>query len=127
MHEAGLFDPKSAHALSFAVFEIFDAETIAAGDAYVAEELIDGLVPIGGDSSGDRWCFDTRRKIHGTTPVLYCPHDGGDAEYVAPSFAAFVFRLIAFNLALTHIFTGRGLDAASITALTQTNVARCRP
>lgn len=124
MHDAGLFvDGK----LRFAVFEFYDPETIADGDAWVADDLVPGLVPIGGDSSGDRWCFDTRMRIGGTTPILHCPHDGGGAVYVAPSFAGFVYRQIVENLIYAHIFADRGIDRAGVKALTLRNLKLAGP
>ena len=102
MHAAGLFDPRSPAALRLAVFEVYDAVTIAKGDAFVRDCLIPGLVPVGGDRSGDRWCFDTRRRIGGTIPVLACPHDGGGATYVAPSFAAFVYTRVLEGVLQAH-------------------------
>lgn len=124
MHDAGIFGDGK---LRFAVFEFYDPETIADGDAWVADDLVPGLVPIGGDSSGDRWCFDTRMRIGGTTPILHCPHDGGGAVYVAPSFAGFVYRLILENLLYTHIFADRGIDRAGVKALTQRNLKLAGP
>lgn len=97
MHAAGLFDLAKPNALSLGAFEIYDAKTIVEGDAFVEESLIPRLVPIGGDRSGDRWCFDARRKRDGHTAILHCPHDGGGALYVAPSFAAFIYRLVTEN------------------------------
>lgn len=93
MHAAGLFD--GPRGLKLGGAEIYDAETIAEGDAFVSESLIPRLIPIGGDQSGDRWCFDARHKLDGRTAVLHCPHDGGGATFIAPSFAAFIFRLVA--------------------------------
>lgn len=124
MHDAGLFTDGK---LRFAVFEFYDPETIADGDAWVADDLIAGLVPIGGDSSGDRWCFDTRMKIGGTTPILHCPHDGGGAIYVAPSFAGFVYRQILENLLHADVFDGRGIDRAGVKALSLRNVKLAAP
>jgi hypothetical protein len=121
MHAAGLFDGSSPRALRFALFEVYPAEVIAEGDAFVTESLVGGLVPIGGDRSGDRWCFDSRRRIGGTTPVLFCPHDGGGARYVAPSFAGFVYRLVLENLVLAHLYAGWGTDRAGVRALTLRN------
>lgn len=124
MHDAGLFaDGK----LRFAVFEFYDPETIADGDAWVADDLVPGLVPIGGDSSGDRWCFDTRMRIGGTTPILHCPHDGGGAVYVAPSFAGFVYRQIVENLGYAAVFADRGIDRAGVKALTLRNLKLAGP
>ena len=95
MHAAGLF--RGPKALQLRGAEIYDAETISEGDSFVAETLIPKLIPIGGDKSGDRWCFDARRKLDGRTAVLHCPHDGGGATFVAPSFAAFIYLLVADN------------------------------
>lgn len=102
MHASGLFGRDPARALGQLGFDVYDAETIAEGDVFVAEELVAGLVPIGGDRSGDRWCFDTRLRVGGTIPVLHCPHDGGGGVYVAPSFAGFVFRLVSERLTETR-------------------------
>ena len=83
IHAARLFEGRGKNVIDLpvrlAVFEVYGPKQIAQGDAWVAEDLIPGLVPIGGDSSGDRWCFDTRVRIGGTIPVLHCPHDGGGA------------------------------------------------
>lgn len=126
MHAAGLFDQRP-RALEFAFFEVYDAVTIAEGDAYVAESLVPGLVPIGGDRSGDRWCFDTRTRIGGTIPVAHCPHDGGGAVYVAPSFAAFMYRLVLENLVFGETFARRGTGPEALAALTLANLERVEP
>jgi hypothetical protein len=123
MHAAGLFAPRAPTELRLALFEVYTPATIAEGDAFVSEQLVPGLLPIGGDRSGDRFCFDARLTIGGTTPVLYCPHDGGGARYVAPSVAAFVYRLVLENLSLAHLFEGWGEDRAALRALTVRNLA----
>jgi hypothetical protein len=97
-----------------ALAEIDGPDVIASGNAFVSEMLVPGLVPIGGDGSGDAYCFDTRGKIGGTTPVLYVPHDGGGAVYVAPSFAGFVHFLILQNLQSLHFYEGWGLTRADL-------------
>jgi hypothetical protein len=127
MHDANLFNPNAPRSLRLAVFEVYDGDKIAKGDVYVAENLAAGLVPIGGDSSGDRWCFDTRLRIGGTTPVLNCPHDGSGATYEAPSFTAFIYRLVLENLVHAHIFEGRGVDRRGLVALTLENLALLSP
>lgn len=127
MHEAGVFNPKSEQYVDLGVFEVYEAASIAKGDVFVSEMLIDGLVPIGGDSSGDAWCFDARTRLHGTTPVLACPHDGGGATYVAPSFAGFVYRLVLENLLHAHIFEDKGIDRAALVRLTKNNLGILAP
>jgi hypothetical protein len=122
MHAAGLFKPHGKNELFFAQFEFYSPETIAEGDAFV-ERLVRGLIPIGGDRTGDRWCFDTRQRIGGTIPILFCPHDGGGARFVAPSFAAFVYRLVLENLALAPLLEGWGKNRAAVRALTDRNLA----
>jgi hypothetical protein len=134
MHAQGLFAASGPAVLRFGTFEVHSPAMIAEGDAFVTQQLVPGLIPIGGDRTGDRWCFDTRRRIGrradpggggpGTIPVAYCPHDGGGAQYVAPSFAAFVYRLIVENLALLHLFEGWGEERAGVSALTLANVDR---
>lgn len=126
IHDAGLL-ASGPDALDLAVFEFYDAETIADGDAFVSEQLIPGLVPIGGDSSGDRWCFDSRLRIGGTIPVAHCPHDGGGATYVAPSFASFLYRVVLENLVLGHLYAGRGSSRSELRALTLGNLRRLEP
>ncbi len=126
IHDAGLL-AASPDALDLSVFEFDDADTIADGDAFVSEELVPGLVPIGGDSSGDRWCFDTRLRIGGTIPVAHCPHDGGGATYVAPSFAGFLYRVVLENLVLGHLYAGRGGSRADLRSLTLGNLRRLEP
>lgn len=126
IHGAGLLSA-GPDALDVAVFEFYDAETIAEGDAFVSEQLVPGLVPVGGDSSGDRWCFDTRRRIGGTIPIAYCPHDGGGATYVAPSFAGFVYRVVLENLVLGHLYAGRGSSRSDLRSLTLGNLRRLEP
>jgi hypothetical protein len=122
MHAAGLFATGSPGALRFASFEVSPPGQIAEGDAFVSELLVGGLVPIGGDRTGDRWCFDRRRRFGGTTPIALCPHDGGGATYVAPSFAAFVYRLLLENLALAHLFEGWGEGREALRAITLHNL-----
>lgn len=100
------------------VFELDAADRVAGGNAFVSESLAPGLVPIGGDGSGDAWCFDTRRKLHGTTPIVHVPHDGGGGVYVAPSFAGFVHRLLLENLQVLHVYLGWGLTRADLAATT---------
>jgi hypothetical protein len=123
MHAAGLFKSGGKNELFFAQFEFYSPATIAEGDAFVSQQLVSGLVPIGGDRTGDRWCFDTRQRIGGTIPVLFCPHDGGPALFVAPSFAAFVYRLVLENLSLAHLLEGWGKNRAAVRALTERNLA----
>lgn len=127
MHDAGLFDPQSKRYVDLGVFEVYGTASIAKGDVFVSEMLIDGLVPIGGDSSGDAWCFEARRRIGGTMPVLACPHDGGGATYVAPSFAGFVYRLVLENLLHAHIFEDKGIDHAALVRLTKKNLEILEP
>lgn len=144
MHAAGLFVPLAGSReewaialrtstakgtrprIVFGTVEIFDAETIAEGDAWVEEDLIPGLVPLGGDGSGDRYCFDARGKLHGTTAVALCPHDGGGATYVAPSFAGFVFRTLLEDMASGHVWTNRGFSQNDMVGLFQRNLAASR-
>jgi hypothetical protein len=122
MHAAGLFESRGPHELRFAEFEFYSPAMIAEGDAYVSQQLVAGLFPIGGDRTGDRWCFDSRRRIGGTIPIAFCPHDGGAAKYVAPSFATFVYRLVLENLAVAHLFEGWGEDRAAMRAFTAKNL-----
>jgi len=127
MHDAGIFDPKSKRYVDFGVFDVYEAEAIAKGDVFVSEMLIDRLVPIGGDGSGDAWCFDARTRLHGTTPILACPHDGGGATYVAPSFAGFIYRLVLENLLHAHIFEAKGIDRAALLRLTKRHLELLEP
>ncbi|MFO0612272.1 MAG: SMI1/KNR4 family protein [Polyangiaceae bacterium] len=124
VHAAGL----AAHgALNLAFFEFYSADEIAEGDAFVSEMLIPGLVPIGGDSTGDRWCFDARLRVGGTIPIAFCPHDGGGASYVAPSFAGFLYRLVLENLMYWEFYGRRGVDRAALRSLTLDNLRKLEP
>lgn len=137
MHAAGLLEPPPGawrrlpfaslpkDRLVFVVFEMDDAKTVAEGDVFVRDSLIDGLVPIGGDGSGDRFCFDARQRKHGTTPVVLAPHDGGGATYVAPSFAGFVFRLCVENLLYAHLLPA--FSRRDLAELTHRNAELAKP
>lgn len=127
MHQAGFFEPRSSRALSFAVFEFFDAKMLAEGDAFVSEQLVPGLVPIGGDRTGDRWCFDGRPTTKTPGAVVHCPHDGGGAVHVAPDFTAFVFRLCVENLALLPLFERWGKSREEVVAISDANLTATRP
>ncbi len=109
------------------VFEIDSPEIVADGNDFVKESLVPGLVPFGGDSSGDAWCFDTRKRISGTTPILYVPHDGGSAVYVAPSFAGFVYRSILENLQYLHFYEDWKLTRADLAATTRRSAEAAAP
>lgn len=127
MHAAGLFTPKGPNCLQFATFEFLSAEEIAEDDVFVRESLADGFVPIGGDSTGDRWCFDTRKETPHPNAIIYCPHDMIGADVVAPTFEALVYRLIAFNLCVAHLWRGWGTNDAALRALTEKNLAIAKP
>lgn len=101
--------------LLLTVFQMHTAETVVEGHAFVSEMLLPGLVPIGGDRSGDAWCFDTRRKIGGTTPIMHVPHDGGGGVYVAPSFAGFVYALLLENLQYLQLWQSTRDDLVAAT------------
>jgi hypothetical protein len=108
-------------------YEIYDATTIAEGDAFVRERLVPGLVPIAGDGSGDRWCFDTRLRIGGTTPVMHVPHDGGGGVYVAPSFAAFVYRTIIEQMHYQHMFEAWDFSRDDVLRLVERDLDLAKP
>jgi hypothetical protein len=145
MHRAGLFDvpdtPRNQwppeirkwiatgapRRVWLTVFEIDSPDVVADGNTFVSDMLVPGLVAIGGDGSGDAWCFDTRRKIHGTTPVMHVPHDGGGGVYVAPSFAGFVVYLILENLQYLHFYEDWKLSRADLAAATQRSVEAASP
>jgi hypothetical protein len=137
MHRAGLFDAPTGPRNSWppeirrwietgtparvllTVFEIDSPEIVAEGNVFVTDSLVPGLVPIGGDSSGDAWCFDTRTKVNGTTPILHAPHDGGGGVYVAPSFAGFVLYLILEIVQYLHFYESWGLTRTDLAAATR--------
>lgn len=113
--------------LVHAIFDLDSADVVAAGNAFVKDDLVEGLVPIGGDGSGDAWCFDTRTKLGGTTPVLHVSHDGGGATFVAPSFAAFVYYLLLDNLRYQHFYDRWGLGRAGLVTATRRNLQAAAP
>jgi hypothetical protein len=112
------------------VFEVDSADVVARQEhrnTFVTEMLVPGLVPIGGDGSGDAWCFDTRTKIGGMTPIVHVPHDGGGGVYVAPSFAGFVYYLILQNLQYLHFFESWKLTHADLAAVTRRSAESAAP
>lgn len=145
MHRAGLFDypdvPRNQwppHLKAFAatgqpprvfltVFEIDSADVVADGNDFVSEMLVPGLVPIGGDSSGDAWCFDIRTRVGGTIPIMHVPHDGGGGVYVAPSFAGFVYSQILENLQYLHFYEGWKLTREDLAGTTRRSAESAAP